>query len=188
MRAKKDRGFHIRGRDSDFSECRILENALGVKTGTCGPERKPYAIYSGRKVFGADASSFLSFKGDSCEPFLFSHDGRKVYGARRRYGKGTAVILSATWNTSNYGQVSILEDICGSLGARPVVKCSCRHVAASLFSGAGRNAVFVFNPYTGTQRTRLNVYINGREKHLGTFDLRPLETKMIVTDENGVMI
>ena len=82
----------------------------------------------------------------------------------------------------------MLEDMCYFLGAQPAVKCQGGHVAASVFSGADRNAVFVFNPYTGEQSTDLSVYIDGREKELGSMVLRPLETKMIITDKEGKRI
>ncbi|MBR6427257.1 MAG: beta-galactosidase, partial [Clostridia bacterium] len=174
--------------DSGFSECRILEDALGVGTKADTSDRKPYILYKGKKIFGIDTSRYLSDISEDCVPFLFSDDGSKIYGVSRKFGKGIAIILGVTWNTSNVFQVSMLEDMCYFLGAQPAVKCQGGHVAASVFSGADRNAVFVFNPYTGEQSTDLSVYIDGREKELGSMVLRPLETKMIITDKEGKRI
>lgn len=162
-----------------FEPCTILRDYLGKIKEIKNPSLNPRILIDGQRVYYVSCPNALEEIPCGAEAFAVDGDGKYTLGFKMNKGKGKVYYLGGKWQTTDSVQVRALEKVLEDLGAKPCVEHSNPNVYATLLSDGTKNALFLFNLYTGAQESDVKVYRNGTVKELGVVRLKASEVKYI---------
>lgn len=162
-----------------FEPCTVLRDYLGKIKEIKNPSLNPRILIDGQRVYYVSCPNALEEIPCGAEAFAVDGDGKYTLGFKMNKGKGKVYYLGGKWQTTDSVQVRALEKVLEDLGAKPCVEHSNPNVYATLLSDGAKNALFLFNLYTGAQESDVKVYRNGTVKELGVVRLKASEVKYI---------
>ena len=129
------------------------------------------------RVFGFSQASVCKRLPENSRPIAFDARTRAVLGFEMQTGRGKLIWFGGIWEMSTFPQAVMMEHFLDMLGARPCVSSSNRNIFTALRKNeAGSRMLFVLNPYSGAQKTKITVFPDGRELE---FALRPMEVQTV---------
>ncbi len=131
------------------------------------------------RVFGISRATVCERLPEGATPIAFDARTGRVLGFELSVGGGRLIWFGGTWEMTGFPQAQMMERFLERLDARPCVASSNRNVFTALWTDEiGRRMLFVLNPYSGAQRTRLHVFEGGGVA-LDEMALRPMEVRAV---------
>jgi len=130
-------------READDQDCRILQQALGIRQVQSDPPFTQGAIHA-FQYHDVPASFIESYSGEFDEVFAWRSDGAAV-GVMKHIGKGRALLFGAALAANTLEDLDIFEQIAARMGCQPMFSLS--SWADVRLSRGKRGSFFYINNY-----------------------------------------
>ncbi len=113
------------------------------------------------------------------KPIAFDHNLKQVVGAEIKRGKGTILWLGTQYSYGMFCQAALFENLAIRLGGKKIVECENRNLFTALWSDGERKMLFVMNPYSSAQKTKIRVFDGDKVIDLGEIQMKYMEIRPI---------
>lgn len=160
--------------------CTILKDFVGINhVRTVEHADRHARVENADKVFMLDSVYTADLPDDATE-IAWDDRAKCAIGAEMTRGKGKVVWMGAALRQFNlFSQAVMMEQLVLRLGGRETVESSNRNLFTALWNDGSHELLFVMNPYSGRQRSRIRIRRGDSWQDLGEIALNSMEIRPI---------